>query len=193
MSQRSKHNCYNLLLIMIINCLLLNFGYTKADTGLDKKVGVIYLDSKDNLLLDIQNSHLEQGTRIIILTFPYKSVCCYAEVIKELTDESETIRQIIFDDGESSKYILKLVNKNDEISFGFGIIDSQGIFSSESNELMVDFNKDGINDTFRGCTSHEGVHLSIWSGLPLKSSRLWHAYLYLGYDVEPSCVGEDFN
>jgi hypothetical protein len=177
---------------MIINCLLLNFGSTKADTGLDKKVGVIYLDSKDNLLLDIQNSHLEQGTRIIILTFPYKSVCCYAEVVKKLKGEPETIRQIIFDDGESSKYILKLVNKNDEINFGFGIIDSQGIFSSESNKLMVDFNKDGINDTFRSCTSHEGVHLSIWSGLPLKSSRLWHAYLYLGYDVEPSCVDEDF-
>ena len=46
----------------------------------------------------------------------------------------------------------------------------------------------------RSCTSHEGLHLTAWSGAPLTSRRLWHQYYYLGYDVEPSCdpreVGE---
>jgi hypothetical protein len=39
----------------------------------------------------------------------------------------------------------------------------------------------------RWCASSEGLHLTIWSGQPLESRRLWHAYYYLGYDVEPSC------
>ena len=38
------------------------------------------------------------------------------------------------------------------------------------------------------CTSSEGVHLNIWAGRPKTSRRLWHAYSYLGYDVEPTCT-----
>jgi hypothetical protein len=43
----------------------------------------------------------------------------------------------------------------------------------------------------RSCTSHEGVHLTVWAGTPLRSQRLWHRYYYLGYDVEPSCDDRD--
>jgi len=43
------------------------------------------------------------------------------------------------------------------------------------------------NAQVRSCTSHEGLHLTVWSGTPLESRRLWHEYYYLGYDVEPSC------
>jgi hypothetical protein len=44
----------------------------------------------------------------------------------------------------------------------------------------------------RSCTSTEGVHLTLWSGPELKGPRLWHAYYYLGYDVEPTCRPEDY-
>ncbi len=43
----------------------------------------------------------------------------------------------------------------------------------------------------RTCTSTEGLHLTVWSGAPLRSRRLWHQYFYLGYDVEPSCKDGD--
>ena len=44
----------------------------------------------------------------------------------------------------------------------------------------------------RSCTSSEGLHLTLWSGVPLKSTRLWHAYWYLGMDVEPDCQPGDY-
>ena len=47
------------------------------------------------------------------------------------------------------------------------------------------------NAQVRSCTSHEGVHLTVWTGTPLKSQRVWHQYYYLGFDVEPSCGGQD--
>jgi hypothetical protein len=43
----------------------------------------------------------------------------------------------------------------------------------------------------RSCTSTEGLHVTVWTGAPLRSRRLWHQYLYLGYDVEPSCEAGD--
>jgi hypothetical protein len=43
----------------------------------------------------------------------------------------------------------------------------------------------------RACASSEGLHLTGWSGIPLRSERLWHQYYYLGYDVEPDCEDAD--
>jgi len=45
---------------------------------------------------------------------------------------------------------------------------------------------------FRTCASTEGVHATAWSGVPLASPRRWHAYYYLGYDVEPDCTPADY-
>jgi hypothetical protein len=54
-----------------------------------------------------------------------------------------------------------------------------------------------LNDQYpdvrvRTCASTEGLHLTLWSGPVLKGQRLWHAYCYLGYDVEPDCQPEDY-
>jgi hypothetical protein len=45
---------------------------------------------------------------------------------------------------------------------------------------------------FRTCASEEGIHTTAWSGIPLASPRRWHAYYYLGYDVEPDCAPADY-
>jgi hypothetical protein len=45
---------------------------------------------------------------------------------------------------------------------------------------------------FRTCASEEGIHATAWSGVPLTAPRRWHAYYYLGYDVEPDCTAPDF-
>jgi hypothetical protein len=49
--------------------------------------------------------------------------------------------------------------------------------------IDVDIDGDGTEETFRSCTSSEGVHLTIWNG----RQRRWHGYHYLGYDTEPTC------
>jgi hypothetical protein len=41
---------------------------------------------------------------------------------------------------------------------------------------------------FRSCTSSEGVHLSAWPSAKPAGQPLWHAYVYLGHDVEPTCT-----
>jgi hypothetical protein len=45
---------------------------------------------------------------------------------------------------------------------------------------------------FRTCASAEGVHATAWSGVPLAAARRWHAYYYLGYDVEQDCTPTDY-
>jgi hypothetical protein len=51
----------------------------------------------------------------------------------------------------------------------------------------TDLDQDGVAEHYRSCASTEGVHLTVWAGEPHTGRRIWHAYYYLGYDVEPNC------
>ncbi len=43
----------------------------------------------------------------------------------------------------------------------------------------------------RVCRSMEGLHLTLWSGEPLKTPRVWHLYYYVGYDLQQTCQPGD--
>jgi hypothetical protein len=58
--------------------------------------------------------------------------------------------------------------------------------------LHTDLDGDGVPETFRGCTSREGIHLTLWSGVPLESERLWHVGFPVGYDVIATCTEADY-
>lgn len=61
-----------------------------------------------------------------------------------------------------------------------------------AGEVRLDLGNGRLEARVRSCTSSEGLHLTLWSGAPLKSTRLWHAYWYLGMDVEPDCHPGDY-
>lgn len=49
-----------------------------------------------------------------------------------------------------------------------------------------------INYRYFSCTSNEGVHHSVYSVDKDGEKRLWSAYQYLPYDVEPSCTKNEY-
>jgi hypothetical protein len=55
-------------------------------------------------------------------------------------------------------------------------------------ELKVDLDADGMKESFKTCTSSEGVHLTVWTGSPDNGIRRWHAYYHVSYDTEPTCT-----
>lgn len=61
-----------------------------------------------------------------------------------------------------------------------------------AGEVRLDLGTGRLEARVRSCTSSEGLHLTVWSSAPLKSKRLWHAYWYLGVDVEPDCTPGDY-
>lgn len=55
----------------------------------------------------------------------------------------------------------------------------------------TDLDGNGELESYRQCTSREGVHVTVWAGAPLSSPRVWHAYHQLGNDTEPNCTDAD--
>lgn len=62
---------------------------------------------------------------------------------------------------------------------------------ARGGRVEADLDGDGVPERFRACTSSEGVHLTIWSGQPLTGRLRWHRYVYLGYDVDPTCAAAE--
>jgi hypothetical protein len=75
--------------------------------------------------------------------------------------------------------------------FGIGVVTEQKIILS-GKLATADIDNDNKPEYFRECTSMEGLHLTVWSGKPLKGRIIWHSYYGLGYDTEPTCKDKDF-
>lgn len=52
--------------------------------------------------------------------------------------------------------------------------------------------KSHTNYRYSNCTSNEGVHHNIYSVDNGNEKRLWSAYQYLPYEVEPSCTESEY-
>lgn len=69
----------------------------------------------------------------------------------------------------------------------FGVVAPAASFRVAGHRVEADLDGDGAPERFRICTSMEGLHLTVWSGVPLTGTPRWHRYRYLGYDLEPTC------
>lgn len=73
----------------------------------------------------------------------------------------------------------------------FGVVAPAARFDVADDRIEADLDGDDTPERFRICTSMEGLHLTVWSGVPLASPRRWHRYRYLGYDLEPTCTDRE--
>ncbi len=48
----------------------------------------------------------------------------------------------------------------------------------DSNHARADLDQNGKFETFRACSSNDGINLTVWPGNPLDGTPLWHGYYY---------------
>lgn len=97
--------------------------------------------------------------------------------------------------GEDHYYSLILVDPKFDKSYigiAIGVIQPAKKIEVKNKLASVDLNGDGKPEFFRLCASNEGLHLTIWTGKPLKGKRIWHSYYYLHYDTEADCEKKDW-
>ena len=88
-------------------------------------------------------------------------------------------------------YSLSLSDEKSEMLIGIAVIKSSKPAELKNELVSVDLNDDSKDEYFRVCTSMEGLHLTIWTGKPLKGNRIWHSYYYLPHDAKPNCTGTE--
>jgi len=136
--------------------------------------------------LSISNPSLPIGSRVFLVYASSPQAVTRAEV---LSKQQNPCAQADGSGASLASYKLgrtasqKLGSAPSIAVYGF-----RGKFAKQGASVVADLDGDGRLEFFRSCTSQEGVHFTIWSDKPLQGKRRWHRYVYLGYDVEPTCT-----
>ena len=163
-------------------------GTAAAADGQARSVGIVYRGELDDLRLAIAHETLPFGSKIAIVTAPDGLVLCCAVAGAAYILRPDEFDPVYLDDEGKTTYALDAGGIAGDVSLGFGLVDPPPDLAAGA---MPDLNGDGRAEGFRSCASGEGLHLTVWYGEPLTTSRLWHGYFYLGYDTEADCDAKD--
>ena len=175
--------------------LIMGIASTSIGSGLfdyDKDIGLV-IKQKDGLCLSIGNPDIPPGTPVTLIGFPFSGNLHRLAVAR--TGRKVGACNIGGAKATDTAYRLNMDpahSLSQKHTYDMAVRTPLDQFQNRSGPFGADLNKDGIQDQFRTCASGEGLHLTVWNGEPLKSRKMWHRYLYLGYDLESNCVEADW-
>jgi hypothetical protein len=125
--------------------------------------------------------HLEPGVEVLVFEGGTRPIAHLAATGGACIDEPEG-RKV---DG-ALWHRSSVTGNATDVTLGIGVALADGIVATAAG--AIDLDGDGSPETFSVCSSSEGLHLTVWSGSVEGGRRLWHSYVYLGYDTEPTCT-----
>lgn len=181
----NSKTCFNaaIKVVLVLVCLR-----SAANAKLESQFGIVDAMPDGQWCLFIANPSLEPHDSVDIILDGSPQLHLAAEIVGK--QEKACWQKPQAEVAEF--YTLRLKTGHAEAgATGLGIAKSG--FSFKHAGGLVGF--DSGSETpyyFRTCASAEGLHLTVWKGLPLKGKRVWHRYYYLGYDMEPNCTEADY-
>jgi hypothetical protein len=136
--------------------------------------------------LYIPNVALSPGQRVEFVTVSTPQTAGAAEIVAKADDTCKDPSQ---SGAGVTPYSFKVTQGEMRNAVpAFAIANFTGALTTTDQGVTADLEGDRQQESFRSCTSTEGVHLTVWKGKPLEGIRKWHYYYYLGYDVTPDCT-----
>ena len=139
-------------------------------------------------VLAMDGPALDPGTKITLVTIDDPQKVSFAVIKDQITGSEIMAKHIV----QAPYYEVTPSPASGVLpSLAIAIVDRLEVEQQGSIAILrAGKNSDTIR--VRSCASSEGLHFTLWAGEPLKSTRLWHMYYYLGYDVEPDCQPADY-
>lgn len=175
--------------------IILGFGVARAEgsgpgedraptdlpAALGSRVGLAVRHA-GKVCFSIQNAHLAVQAHIALVTPTYPQSIATAVIAGSgsgcpgANDPNMTGYELAIVHGKVADNLVLI-----------GIAGPARLSLRDGQRIEGDLAHNGKRQTFRSCTSADGVHFTIWQG----SRRLWHAYYYIGQDLEPTCTDKD--
>lgn len=185
-----------LAIVVLLSCGFASMAQTPA-FDFKTNIGIADLTAEHQVCLTVPTQELAVGTKIALISAGRRQYLGQATVDRKLT---EPCSEHTGGSEGSSFYLLKLAPSSSRFGSenagrlpGIALVDPPAGLRTVSGKVSGDLNGDGKRDYFRQCTSREGIHFTAWTGRPLRGTRVWNSYYYLGYDVVPNCNEKDFS
>ena len=176
--------------VLAIALLLLTFGgplvvCAKERFEFSNNIGSATSRS-DVVCLNIHNSRLMPGDRLLLVSPVSVQTVAEARVVKRAPD---ICRDTTDTDAGFERYEVRVVKGRLAPSMpAIAVHTAVRRLKRKGTSIIGDVNGDGQAEYFRSCGSAEGLHLTVWSGVPLQGTLRWRHYYYLGYDIKPTCT-----
>jgi hypothetical protein len=94
-----------------------------------------------------------------------------------------------------SSYEIQVPPGSIPVSPTMAVVANASVFHSTNNMVQSDLDQNGKMQSFRVCSSNDGVHLTLWSGQPLEGKLLWHGYYYEASNpgLGPQCTPRELS
>ncbi len=151
------------------------------------RAGVVAVSPPDRHVLALAGAPLAPGSGVILVGIDSPQQVSYAAILKRLpASDTMTQHQV---PGPFYELVSELDSQRlPDLAIAIGGLATVG---RVGDRPVIHLASPRMDLRARSCASSEGLHLTLWSGTPLKSRRLWHQYYYLGSDVEPTCTPAD--
>ena len=130
----------------------------------------------------IANNNIASGTAVTLVTPTLPQSFGQAE-IGALSQSPCPISQDV--DPKLSSYDVRIsAAPPAKLTPLIAVIGTAAPFSTQNNNVVADLDQNGKTESFRACSVADGVHLTVWSGIPTTGSVVWHGFYY-----EPNNAG----
>lgn len=171
-------------LLLSLGCGVSNNATGAADYA--PRLGVA-VQTAGGVCFSIRNAHLAVNSPLTLVTPSDPQSVVEAEV----TGASDVGCPGVKDPHQSGYRLRVVKGAAPDFMPLIGAPGSSARFRQQGGAVVAHLDGDGTAQSFRSCTSADGVHLTVWQGKPLEGVRLWHQYYYLGQDLDPNCTGKD--
>jgi hypothetical protein len=163
-------------------------GEKKKDFSYSAQIGIAEVTPTGDGCLTISNSTIPEYQRIKLIILGKQQKVVEKKIHKKLKASCSRNPETPPD---ASFYSFP-TGKEEYFEPAIAVAGFSGDFKTVKGKVRADLDGNGTAESFRSCTSNEGLHLTVWAGEALNSKRQWHEYYYLGYDVMPSCKPADY-
>jgi len=178
------------LLLFFVFLPALAFGQVSPPSvkfDFEKQIGIAQANERNGLCINVDYEHTA-GTKVIVV-WAYGKQSVTEAVVEESLSNGCSLHA---DELRFSYRLKRTAGAVPDLANGISVSGSEGVPKLLGDTVEMDIDGDGKAERFRICTSMEGLHLTVWTGKPLKGKRRWHQYLSLGYDVDPNCKEQDY-
>lgn len=154
------------------------------------QIGIVEFFPDAAPCMTIQNASLKATDSVHIVVLDEPQALEIAKVQKKLPKSCSRDPNA---DPADAFYLLDSQSKSATARpVSLAIAKFSGQFRVQDGLVRADLAGNSSMNSFHSCTSSEGLHLTVWDGAYGASTRKWHSYYYLGYDVEPTCSEKDY-
>ena len=145
----------------------------EANLGTLPPIGIVVVDSLTRACLTY-DGHLVAGAELALLDVPMAGGAASVRAARVGIARERPCDAVLPPTPRERAYEVQVDGPPPEIGVVyFGVVAPAARFGVADDRIEADLDGDDTPERFRICTSMEGLHLTVWSGVPLASARRW--------------------